>query len=50
MPTIIVGVVFFIIGFIGGALVFRKHQSRIEEDAGKISAIAQAVKDTTKSL
>lgn len=50
MQTIILCISFFIIGFIGGALVFRKHQSRIEEDAGKISAIAQAVKDTTKSL
>ena len=39
-----------VVGFLAGALVFRRHGDRIEADAAKVSAVVQSVKDTTKAL
>lgn len=39
-----------VVGFLAGALVFRRHGDRIEADINAVSAVAQNVKDTTKAL
>ena len=47
---ILVTVVALIVGFLAGALVFRRHGDRIEADAAALSAAAKNVADTTKKL
>lgn len=52
-PFLIASGMFFfgvLIGFVGGALFFRKHGDRIVADVAKVSAVAQNVADTTKKL
>ncbi|MHB1098655.1 MAG: hypothetical protein ACYCZR_03795 [Burkholderiales bacterium] len=43
-------VVAFFVGFLCGAIFFRRHGDRIEADINAVSAVAQNVKDTTKAL
>ena len=50
MSIVIAFLVGLVVGFIGGMLFFRRHQSRIEADAKAVSGIAQNVADTTKKL
>lgn len=50
MSYIIVAVVALIVGFVAGALFFRKHGERVVADAAKVSSVVQNVKDTTKAL
>lgn len=49
------GIVFFVVllvfaAFVGGALFFRRHGKRIEQDANAVQAVAEHIADTTKKL
>lgn len=39
-----------VVGFLAGALVFRKHGDRIEADIHEVGSLAKNVADTAKKL